>query len=54
MDSLYHTRQGRQETFPLFILVITGKSLHFIGFVPVGMMENLVMFINLLLRFYLW
>lgn len=56
INSIYHTRQGRQQIFPLLVLAITGqqKSFDFNGFVLVGMMENLVRFIDLLLRCYLW
>lgn len=46
-DSTYHARQGRQQIFPLFLLVVTEKSLDFNGFVLVRMMENLVRFSNL-------
>ena len=52
-DSIYHARQGRQQTFPLFVRVMTEKCLDFNGFVLVGMMENLVTFINLM-RSCLW
>lgn len=39
-DRIYHAKQSRQQTCPLFVLVMAEKPLDFNGFVLVGMIEN--------------
>lgn len=50
---LHSGDRGKQQIFPLFFLLIPAVSLDFKRFLQVGMKENLVWFINLLLEFFL-
>lgn len=50
---LHSGDRGKQQIFPLFFLLMPAVSLDFKRFLQVGMKENLVWFINLLLEFFL-